>query len=464
MAGASQRHLVKQACEGNRDAFAKLMASYELAMRITATRLLGDMHDAEDAVQEALTKAFAGLSQLREPGKFGPWLTAIVVNECRQLRRRNCPMSLPVPCQVVGPEVCQRPARELGAVLAETASRILELPPRESVAAAWFYFHGASYADIAGFLGTTVAAVQSALQRAREKLRNQETDIRKKGELLMENSEACLRRAAETPQLVVEDLDLGEHRWGENRFSCCVKNTSGERVLLGLDIRTCVAKAGDWQTQWFYELKPGEERHLSETYHIFRVLCPWYAVFRGPGMARVRVTLTQLSEEEFQEQSGEFICRSPGDFLFQRWFQVMVPADSQSQGIPVAPVLPKAGDVTVENVELGSISLGKHLLRVTCRNHTDEARQLHLHVNAPAFGAGKRLCLEPNADTEAWLEYWVHRENAADGGDRTLLLLVVQLPLNVNDLDLQDAGPVFLSQYMAEVPEALVAKTSFALK
>ncbi len=105
------------------------------------------------------------------------------------------------------------------------------------------------------------------------------------------------------------------------------------------------------------------------------------------------------------------------------------------------------------------------MLRVTCRNHADEARQVQLHIDTPGFGGGKRLRLEPNADENAQLEYWVHGKDLGDaGGEHTLLLQVVQLPLNVDELDLEDVGLVFLPQYISEVPEALVAKASFALK
>jgi len=434
-------------------------------MQVLAARLLGDPHDAEDSVQEALRKAFEGLPQLREPDKFVAWLSSMVVNECLQQRRRQRPLTLPLPDQLEAPDASHTDDRELGAVLAETASRILRLPPRESVAAAWFYFHGASYAEIAEGLGATVAAVQSALQRARAKLRSEETAIRQKGEMLMDNSESDLRHVVKTDDVTVEDLTLGEHRWDENRVSCCMKNTSGASMLLGLDIRTCVAKAGNLQTQWFYQLEPREERRLTETYHVFRVVCPWYAVFRGPGMARIRVTLARLSQKEFRQQSGEFIGRSPDDLLFQRWFEVLVPADDQARGAPVAPVLPKAGDVTVENVHLGSTPPGKHALRATCRNHADEARQVQLHIDTPRFGGGERLCLEPNAYEDVELEYWVHDKDVLDTeGEHALLLQVVQLPLNLNELDLEGVGPAFLPQYIAEVPEALVARASFALE
>jgi RNA polymerase sigma factor (sigma-70 family) len=51
--------------------------------------VLGDAHEAEDAVQDALAAAWQRFDGLREPAKFGAWLDRIVVNGCRdRLRRR----------------------------------------------------------------------------------------------------------------------------------------------------------------------------------------------------------------------------------------------------------------------------------------------------------------------------------------------------------------------------------------
>lgn len=50
-----------------------------------ARRLVGD--DAEDAVQDALLKAFRGYGQLEDPAAGPAWLTAIVVNCCRDRAR-----------------------------------------------------------------------------------------------------------------------------------------------------------------------------------------------------------------------------------------------------------------------------------------------------------------------------------------------------------------------------------------
>ena len=51
--------------------------------------LLGDATEAQDAVQDALIKAWRSWPRLRDPEAFGPWFERIVVNVCRDRMRRH---------------------------------------------------------------------------------------------------------------------------------------------------------------------------------------------------------------------------------------------------------------------------------------------------------------------------------------------------------------------------------------
>ena len=71
---------------GDRDAYAELVHRHApTAMRVAA--MLGAGSDAEDVVQEAFVKAYAGLGGFREGAAFRPWLLRIVANETSNLRR-----------------------------------------------------------------------------------------------------------------------------------------------------------------------------------------------------------------------------------------------------------------------------------------------------------------------------------------------------------------------------------------
>ena len=52
-----------------------------------AFSMLGDRAEAEDATQEAITRAWKRLPQLRDRTQLRPWFLAIVANQCRNVRR-----------------------------------------------------------------------------------------------------------------------------------------------------------------------------------------------------------------------------------------------------------------------------------------------------------------------------------------------------------------------------------------
>jgi RNA polymerase sigma factor (sigma-70 family) len=59
--------------------------------------VLGDSHEAEDAVQDALATAWQSFDRLREPARFGAWFDRILVNNCRdRLRRKGMVRFVPI--------------------------------------------------------------------------------------------------------------------------------------------------------------------------------------------------------------------------------------------------------------------------------------------------------------------------------------------------------------------------------
>lgn len=78
-----------------RETEARLTRLYQAAYSILRAR-----QDAEDAVQQALLKAWVSRGRAR-PETFGPWLTRIVVNECRNIQRHRMRM---VPYEAVAEE------------------------------------------------------------------------------------------------------------------------------------------------------------------------------------------------------------------------------------------------------------------------------------------------------------------------------------------------------------------------
>jgi RNA polymerase sigma-70 factor (ECF subfamily) len=82
--------LVKLVKLNDQDAFAELCRRYENRLFRTAARILRNKEDAEDAVQESLSRAFWKIDSFRGHSLVSTWLTSIAVNTClMHLRRRR---------------------------------------------------------------------------------------------------------------------------------------------------------------------------------------------------------------------------------------------------------------------------------------------------------------------------------------------------------------------------------------
>jgi RNA polymerase sigma-70 factor (ECF subfamily) len=86
---ASQRQLIERARAGDRDAFTAFAALHLDRMFATASLMLRDRDLAEDAVQEALIRAWRDLPRLRDIQRAAGWLTTLLVRACYDEARRR---------------------------------------------------------------------------------------------------------------------------------------------------------------------------------------------------------------------------------------------------------------------------------------------------------------------------------------------------------------------------------------
>ena len=81
--------LIHAAARGDPDAFAALAAPRLDRLYATATLILHDRNRAEDAVQDALVRAWRDLPRLRDPQRIDAWFRRLLVNACRDESRRG---------------------------------------------------------------------------------------------------------------------------------------------------------------------------------------------------------------------------------------------------------------------------------------------------------------------------------------------------------------------------------------
>jgi RNA polymerase sigma-70 factor, ECF subfamily len=81
--------LVARVLAGDTEIYAALVARYRDRYTRFAGRMLGNDHDAEEALQDAFVRAYRSLGRCSDPARFGSWLLAILVNRCRTTARRR---------------------------------------------------------------------------------------------------------------------------------------------------------------------------------------------------------------------------------------------------------------------------------------------------------------------------------------------------------------------------------------
>jgi RNA polymerase sigma factor (sigma-70 family) len=138
--------------------------------------ITSDVHEAEDAVQEALVKAYLSLRRFRRGSPFRPWLLRIVVNEAKdrrraaQRRQRFLPALMRTPAAVA-------PAAETEALDSERMRHVFAalaaLRDEERLVVACRAFLGLSEEETAAAVGTKLGTSKSRYARGRAALRRQ---------------------------------------------------------------------------------------------------------------------------------------------------------------------------------------------------------------------------------------------------------------------------------------------------
>ncbi|MDX6402332.1 MAG: polymerase sigma-70 factor, subfamily, partial [Gaiellaceae bacterium] len=136
---------------------------------------LGSREDAEDAVQTTFLNAQRGLGRGVVPEYELAWLFKIAQNVChnrhQSAKRRRCVES-PHDLDSLQ-DLIASPERGAGASLGELTRALGTIPTRQRRALLLREFQGYSYEEIASELGTTVAAVETLVFRARRAMAQQ---------------------------------------------------------------------------------------------------------------------------------------------------------------------------------------------------------------------------------------------------------------------------------------------------
>ena len=210
---------------GDHQAFAALTDPYRRELQLHCYRILGQVQDAEDAMQETLLSAWRALESFEERSTLRSWLYRIATNRCLNMLRDSGrrpataagPASTPEPTRygevlwlepypdallegivdgAAGPEA-RYETRE--AVTLAFLTALHRLPPRQRAVLVLRDVLGFSATEVAAMLDTTPTSVNSALIRARATIEEREPHDR-----------APLPRSAQEHELVARFADAFE--------------------------------------------------------------------------------------------------------------------------------------------------------------------------------------------------------------------------------------------------------------
>ena len=164
-----QRDLVAAAAGGDHEAFEVLAASAGDRLYAVARLILRSSDLAEDAVQEALVRAWQQLPSLRDADRFDAWLYRLLVNACadqgRQLRRWSNQVRLVPVHDAISDDTGSVADRDL---LDRAFTR---LKPEQRAVVVLHHHSGFSAAEIARILGIPEGTARSRLHYATEAMR-----------------------------------------------------------------------------------------------------------------------------------------------------------------------------------------------------------------------------------------------------------------------------------------------------
>ena len=162
MTEAAERELVDRARCGSADAATELFERHWRRAWQVAFTLAGDAQTAEDVVQDAFERAFAGLPDFNGRSSFGTWLYRIVVNRALNVRRRERRL-VPTPVRATA----DAPSDAEPAL----ADLVRRLPAERRTPVVLRYWLDFTPAEIADLLGVPLGTVHSRLARGLAQLR-----------------------------------------------------------------------------------------------------------------------------------------------------------------------------------------------------------------------------------------------------------------------------------------------------
>lgn len=176
-----EKRLIDLARHGDKDAFRRLVETYQDRLFGLVFSLAQNREQAEDLTQEIFVKAYFALSSFEGQSAFYTWLYRIASNHCLDHLRKRRPQQISIDrpmtddSEMTFQETLEAPASdnpETSLEASSEAAALLEaLDPEQKFILSLRELEGYSYEDLAELLNCPLNTVKSRLNRAREALK-----------------------------------------------------------------------------------------------------------------------------------------------------------------------------------------------------------------------------------------------------------------------------------------------------
>jgi len=173
----SDADLVGRARAGDLTAYAELIGRHRASLERYAVQMLGTVEDAEDALQDALLRAYRAIGQCTQPDRFRAWLLSILANRCRTRLSRREPMIRGISAEAALEQVSVPDRADRLSWQEEIDRALAQLAPDQREAFLLKHVEELNYEEIAGLTGASVPALKMRVNRACERLRTLLKDV-----------------------------------------------------------------------------------------------------------------------------------------------------------------------------------------------------------------------------------------------------------------------------------------------
>jgi RNA polymerase sigma-70 factor (ECF subfamily) len=134
--------------------------------------MLGNREDAEEALQDAFTRAYRSLARCDDPERFGAWLFRILVNRCRTAGARRARRSRTfVTDEAALLDASEDHPADRSAWNEEIDRALAKLRPEQREAFLLKYVEDLGYEEMSKLTGAGVSALKMRVMRACDRLR-----------------------------------------------------------------------------------------------------------------------------------------------------------------------------------------------------------------------------------------------------------------------------------------------------